>query len=138
MNRNNSKEINLPRITHKQGLRPFIFLALLNLIFLLVLFGFVSTQITSPNSIIVKLPKAFTSDIIKKQNIVIVITSEDVIYFNDKITTIGELRHTLGKAVDPEHSIFIKVDRRARVSRIVDIWNLCRELGLENINMATN
>jgi len=34
--------------------------------------------------------------------------------------------------------VLIKADRRASVGRIVDVWNLCRALGLERVNIATN
>jgi len=31
----------------------------------------------------------------------------------------------------------IKADRRSSMGRIVDIWDLCRQLGIEKINIAT-
>ena len=34
-------------------------------------------------------------------------------------------------------SLFIKADRRASVGRIVEVWDLARDLGIPKINIAT-
>ena len=111
---------------------PFIDIVLLLLIFFMLL-----SPLTSPSGINVKLPKAVTSDI-TKDNIIITITGENVIYFNGKITTLKELVQTLIRPQMKGRPLLIQADRRTSVGRIVDVWNLCRKLGIEKINIATN
>ena len=112
---------------------PFI-----NVIFLLFTFFILLPLLTSPSEIQVKLPKAVTSDVIKEENYVITISSENVIYLNNKVVTLQELGSALKKAKAGNNPILIKSDRRASVSRMVDVWDLGRNLGIEKINIATN
>ena len=42
------------------------------------------------------------------------------------------------KSAGKDIPVMIKADRRASMGRIVDIWDLCRELNIERINIATN
>ena len=111
---------------------------LIDVILMLLIFFILSTSLVSQSGINVKLPKAITSDAIKEENLNITITSENVIYLNSKIVTIKELRAVLGKSANKNQPILIKADRRSSVGRIVDVWDLCRELGIEKINIATD
>jgi len=111
---------------------------MIDVIFLLLIFFMLSSSFTFESGINVKLPKAVTSDVIKEENFIITITGEDVIYLNDKITTIKDLKKILEGAKDKTRPILIKADRRASVGRIVDVWDLCRNLGIEKVNIATN
>jgi len=96
-----------------------------------------SSSFTFQSGISVKLPKAVTSDVIKEENIIITITSENIIYLDDKIVTVKELKGKLKKPSTQKRPLLIKADRRASVGRIVDVWDLCRNLGIERINIAT-
>jgi biopolymer transport protein ExbD len=111
---------------------------LIDVIFQLLIFFMLSSSFTFQSGINVKLPKAVTSDVIKEENLIITITSEDVLYLNGKITAIKELTGILGRQENKNKPILIKSDRRASVGRIVDVWDLCRNLGIERINIATN
>ena len=86
----------------------------------------------------IKLPRTITSDVMKEKNLVITISGEDIIYFNNKIFTVKELPSELHKYIPASPSILIKTDRRASVGRIVDVWDICRTLGIEKINIAAN
>ena len=52
--------------------------------------------------------------------------------------TLKELTKTLKSVKSAGRPLLIKSDRRASVGRIVDVWDLCRKLGIERINIATN
>ena len=120
------------------GLRQIDIAPLVDVIFQLLVFFMLSSSFTFQSGINVKLPKAVTSDVIKEENYIITITSENIIYLNDCITTIKELEAQLGPAAASSRPLLIKADRRASVGRIVDVWDLCRNLGIEKINIATN
>jgi len=111
---------------------------LIDVILMLLIFFILSTSLASQSGINVKLPKAITSDAIKEENLNITITSENVIYLNNRIVTIKELRAALEKSGNKNQPILIKADRRSSVGRIVDVWDICRELGIERINIATD
>ena len=69
---------------------------------------------------------------------VVTITDDDVIYLNGKITTFKELSKILSEKKNADNPILIKADRRARVGSVVNVWDLCRNLGIEKVNIATN
>lgn len=86
----------------------------------------------------VQFPRAITSEIIKGDHIVIIITGEDVIYFNNRVATIGELETALEQSRNTGSSVIIKADKKASLGRIADIWNLCRELEIDKISIVTD
>jgi len=122
----------------KYGLEQIDIAPLIDVIFLLLIFFMLSSSFTFQSGISVKLPKTVTSDVIKEKNFIVTVTGENVLYLNDRITTIKELAQTLENPQNKQRPILIKADRRASVGRIVDVWDLCRNLGLEKINIATN
>jgi biopolymer transport protein ExbD len=120
----------------EHGLRQIDIAPLIDLMFLLLIFFMLTSSFTLQSGINVKLPKAVTSDVIKDENLIVTITRENVIYLNGAVITIKELNTKLqGYKKQP---LLIRADRRASVGRVVDVWDLCRELGIERIHIATN
>lgn len=122
----------------EHGLKQIDIAPLIDVIFQLLIFFMLSSSFTFQSGINVRLPKAITSDIIKEENFIVTITSENIIYLNGTISTMKEIKNELSKPTNKDRTILIKSDRRASMGRIVDIWDLCRNLGIEKINIATN
>jgi len=122
----------------EHGLEQIDIAPLIDVIFQLLIFFMLSSSFTFQSGISVKLPKAITSDVIKEENLIITITSENVIYLNGVISTLKELSQELSDIKNDKRPILLKADRRASVGRIVDVWDLCRNSGIERINIATN
>ena len=120
------------------GLGQIEIAPLVNVIFLILVFILLTAPFTFQSAIDIKLPKVITSDIIREENTVITITNENVIYYNNTVTTLNELKAILNKIKNIKNPILIKSDRRASMGRIIDVWDLCRSLGIEQINIATN
>lgn len=122
----------------EQGLKQIDIAPLIDIIFQLLIFFMLSSSFTFQSGINVKLPKAVTSEVIKEENFIITITSENVLYLNGIVTTTKELEAILKQPESKNKILLIKADRRASVGRIVDVWDLCRNLGIERINIATH
>ncbi len=116
---------------------PITFAPLLSLFCLLLMFLIVTPHYIFPTVVGVKLPKTITSDIVPENTTTIAVTSEDLIYFENKILSDKELKEMLQAPALKKHSILIKADGRSSLARSFSIWTLCRELGLEKINIAT-
>ena len=119
------------------GLGQIDIAPLVDVIFLLLIFFMLSSSFTFQSGINVKLPKAVTSDILREENLIVTITSENIIYLNNDVITLKELETRLSQPDTRARPLLIKADRRASVGRIVDVWDLCRNLGIERINIAT-
>ena len=84
----------------------------------------------------VSLPKAHTSQQLTGPGLVITLTKEHLVYVNDEAVTLKELRYTLTGRSHTE-PILIRADRSAYVSRLVELWDLCRDVGFREIHIAT-
>lgn len=126
------------RSKFEYGLEQIHIAPLITVIFQLLIFFMLSLPFTSQTGIEIALPKAITSDVINDKNFIITVTGENILYWNNAVITIEELGRELKKSFPKNQPILIKSDRRAYVGRIVDVWDLCRWLGIEKINIVTN
>jgi biopolymer transport protein ExbD len=84
----------------------------------------------------VALPPAVTGKRVSNAELVITLTKEHMVYLNDDVVTLRELRQKLtGMAA---HPVFIRADRSAYVSRLIELWDLCRDMGIATIHVATS
>lgn len=122
----------------EHGLKQIDIAPLIDMVFQLLIFFMLTSSFVIQPGIKVNLPKALTSEVVKFENVELVISSENVTYLNGKVVTIAELRTLLNQVAKKKQSILIKADRRAYLGRVVEIWDMCRDLGIAQINIATN
>ena len=80
-----------------------------------------------------------TSEVLHEYNVVITVTSQNLIYLDKKAVTSNELAKKLKKEVAPrKRPIVIKADRNASLGRVVEVWDICRASGISQVNIATN
>ncbi len=121
----------------RQGLGTIDVAPLIDVVFLLLIFFMLTSTFINQPGIEVRLPKAVTSEVLDKRNLIITVTSENVIYLNKEVVSLRELEARLSKAYAEGKSLLIKADRRASVGRVVEVWDLSRSLGIPKINIAT-
>ena len=107
-------------------------------VFLLFIFFILTSNFVVQPGIRVNLPRAITSEIVTSENLIVTLTGKDLIFFNDKLTSISELVTKLKEAGADNKSLLLKADASASLGRIVEIWDLCREFGISQVNIATN
>lgn len=122
----------------EHGLKQIDIAPLIDMVFQLLIFFMLTSSFVIQPGIKVNLPKALTSEVVKFENVELVISSENVTYLNGKVVTIAELRTLFNQVAKKKQSILIKADRRAYLGRVVEIWDMCRDLGIAQINIATN
>ena len=83
-----------------------------------------------------KLPKASTAKRISGAGPAITLTKDHLIYWNENVVTLKELRDKLGK-LQHAQPILIRADRSAYVSRLIELWDLCRDAGFHEVRIAT-
>lgn len=126
------------RMELEHGLKQIDIAPLIDIVFQLLIFFMLTSSFVIQPGIKVNLPKAVTSEVVKFENIDILVTSENVTYLNGKVVTTAELKTLLKQAAKRNQTILIKADRRASLGRVVEVWDLARELGITQINIATN
>ncbi|MFA5411324.1 MAG: biopolymer transporter ExbD [Candidatus Omnitrophota bacterium] len=126
------------RMELEHGLKQIDIAPLIDVIFQLLIFFMLTSSFVMQPGIKVNLPKAVTSEAVKPENIEIIVSGENVTYLNGKVITNQELRNLLKQVAKRNQPILIKADRRAALGRVVEIWDMCRDLGITQINIATN
>lgn len=111
---------------------------LIDVVFLLLIFFMLTSNFVFQPGIKVSLPKAVTSEVLSTENVIITVTGQDLLFLNEKPITISELTAELKEASRQNKSLLLKADTGASLGRVVEIWDLCRELGIPQINIATN
>lgn len=126
------------RMELEHGLKQIDIAPLIDVVFQLLIFFMLTSSFVMQPGIKINLPKAVTSEVIKYENIEILVTSESVTYLNGKVVTTAELKSLLKEAAKRDQTVLIKADKRAPLGRVVEIWDLSRDLGITQINIATN
>lgn len=126
------------RMELEHGLKQIDIAPLIDIVFQLLIFFMLTSSFVMQPGIKVNLPKAVTSEVVKLENVEILITSENVIYLNARVVNTQELKVILKVAGKKNQTILIKADKHASLGRVVEIWDLARDLGVTQINIATN
>ena len=109
---------------------------LVDIIFLLIIFFMLTSSFVFQPGIKVNLPKAITSEVLGQESIIVTVTGENLIYYNGKLVTMQQLKDNL--KIHSERPLLIKADRKAALGRVVEVWDICRGLGIGQVNIATN
>ena len=84
----------------------------------------------------VALPPAATSQRTSDSGVSITLTKEHLVYLDKDPVTMQQLRQRLA-ALPHDWPVRIRADRSAYVSRLVQLWDLCRDVGFREIHIAT-
>jgi biopolymer transport protein ExbD len=122
----------------EHGLKQIDIAPLIDMVFQLLIFFMLTSSFVVQPGIKVNLPKAVTSETVKFENVEVIISSENITYLNGKVVTTKELKNFIQQLAKRNQGILIKSDRRASLGRVVEIWDMCRDLGITQINIATN
>lgn len=110
---------------------------LIDVIFLLLIFFMLTSSFMLQPGIKVNLPGAITSKVIPEKNLEILINGKDHIYVQNKRITVKELTARIRMAGKTKTPVLIKADKSASLGNVVMVWDLCREVGISNVNIAT-
>jgi len=111
---------------------------LIDVVFLLLIFFMLTSSYIFQPGIKINLPKAVTSEVVQEKNLIITISKEGLIYLNQHLLSLDQLKVHLAKLANEERPLLIKADRNASLGKVVQIWDMSREAGLTQINIATN
>jgi biopolymer transport protein ExbD len=122
----------------EHGLKQIDIAPLINVVFLLLIFLMLTSSFILQSGIRVELPKIVTSEAVKYEKIEILVTGENQVYVNSRLVTSEELKVAFKDAAKKNQTILIKADRRVSLGRVAEVWDLARQFGIAQINIATN
>lgn len=116
---------------------PFDMTPLIDMVFLLLIFFLLTSNYVYQPGIRVHLPKAMTSQILESSNLIIIVTQDNLLYVEGRVVDWEQLSPWLQKAHRDNRAVVIKADRQARMDAVVRVWDLCREMGISQLSVAT-
>ena len=111
--------------------------AFVNVILLILLFFILTSRFMFPGAITVKIPRALTSDLAAEEIIIISVSGENIIYLDDQVVSLNILKQKLSQKDNLNRAVLIKASQRASMGRIVELWDLCKGIGIRQIQIAT-
>lgn len=110
---------------------------LIDCVFNLLLFFMLTSSYIIQPGIRINLPKALTSETVHEKSLVVTVTEDNVVILNESAVTLADLAVRLEKAAKENAPLLIRADRKSSVGKVVEIWDLCRDVGLTKVNIAT-
>ena len=110
---------------------------LIDIVFLQLIFFMLTSAFVFQPGIKIQLPKAVTADVADQENIVITISEKNLLYLGSRLVTPQELKSRLAAKQKGGSPLLIRADRKASVGRVMEVWDLCRALGISQVHIAT-
>ena len=111
---------------------------LIDVMFNLLIFFMLKSNFVVQSGITVHLPNAISSEVVRSENVVVTLTGQDLLFLNGKPITIDVLTEKIREAARDHKTLLLNADTKASLGRVVEIWDLCRQMGVSQTNIATN
>ena len=110
---------------------------LIDVIFLLLIFFMLTSSFIFQPGIRVNLPRAVTSEVLHRDLIVAVVTAGNEVYIDERPVDMEELSSRVSLAAREGRSLLIKADKGADLGRVIEVWDICRQVDMKQVSIAT-
>ncbi len=110
---------------------------LIDVVFLLLIFFMLTSSFIFQPGIRVNLPKAVTSEVLHKELLIVTITEDNEVLVNERPVEKDELISRITMASRDGQSLLIRSDKKADMGKVIEIWDICRQMNIKQINIAT-
>jgi biopolymer transport protein TolR len=115
-----------------------------DVILVLLIIFMVAAPVIYQSNIKVKLPKVKAKETREAaggdrlKSFVITVTTEGMIYLDDKLVTQSELKNkvTAAHRASPDLSVFLRADQQTRFKDVVEVLDLLTELGISKLDIV--
>ena len=123
----------------RSPVKPIDLVALINIVFLLLIFFMLTSALAPPDTFDVELPESKQGQAGSAQPIVVLISGGGELALNADRITIGELEEALARAQEenPEARLLIKADAQATTGDVAAVLRRARAAGVERVGLAT-
>ncbi len=110
---------------------------LIDVVFLLLIFFMLTSSFVFQPGIRVNLPKAVTSEVLHREMLIITITDDNKMFVNERPVGKDELVSRVKMASEENKPLLIRADHNADIGKVIEIWDICRQMDVKQINIAT-
>jgi biopolymer transport protein ExbD len=120
--------------------RGFIDVApIVDVALLVILFFMVSASYVVQPGVVLELPGSAFATGARYGDLVVTVSQEDMVFFNDERTPLDGLAQAFSQVVyeNPEATLIIEADGRVEHRRIVELYNMAMAAGVKKVALAT-
>jgi biopolymer transport protein ExbD len=112
---------------------------MVDVVFLLLLFFVLSSPFVMQSGFGVVLPSTETPTATSFQEMVVTVTRDKLLFFNNQPTTLEKFQRSLAIAVrqNPRSELIIKADRQVPHGAVVELMSVALKAGVTVVNLAT-
>ncbi len=118
-------------------IHPILAVGFINFVLMVVVLMMSTTIFARPSGVQMEFPSFKEGANASGRGVVIMVTSENVIYVDGRVVTLNELRRFLAHGNFYRETLRFKLDARASMGRVADILDLCRGISGANVNVST-
>ena len=112
---------------------------LIDIVFLLLVFFMLATSFIQKSTIEVNLSSEKTTEVDnKKNNVVLILNKKGLIYLNNKLINVSNIRNEISNIVkkNPKYSILIKSHKKIPVQKVIRLIEEVRLAGTDDIKLV--
>ena len=110
---------------------------LIDVVFLLLIFFMLTSSFIFQPGIRVNLPRAITSEVLHKELLIVTITDSNEVFVDERPVGSEELVSRISVASGQGQPVLIQADKKANLGKVIEIWDICRQMDIKQINIAT-
>jgi biopolymer transport protein ExbD len=110
---------------------------LIDVVFLLLIFFMLTSSYIFQPGIKVDLPRAVTSEVLHRELLVITVNAANEVFLSERPVSDDELVSRITLSAVEGQPILIKADKGAYLGKVIEIWDICRQANVRQINIAT-
>ena len=122
----------------EKGLHLIEIAPLIDVVFLLLIFFMLSSNFTTLSVTHLALPKMVTGYVLGSRPAEITIASDGSIYLDGYLSDLAELTAYLKEISGRKAAVLLKAQQGVVFSKVIKIWDLCRDNGISRINIVTD
>jgi len=111
---------------------------LVNVVFLLLIFFMLSSNLTALSATRLVLPGMVTGSLLGGKPAEITIAADGSIYLDGYMSGLAQLKAYLKEIAGRKTGVLIKAQQGVIFSKVIRVWDLCRDSGISRISVATD
>ncbi|MBI3322223.1 MAG: biopolymer transporter ExbD [Candidatus Omnitrophica bacterium] len=111
---------------------------IIDIVFQQLIFFMLTSAFVYQSGVTIHLPRTVTTDVAQKESFSVSVSEKGNLFLGSSVVTLQELKGRLDKSRRGEEPVLIRADRQAPMGRIVEVWDLCRSLGITQVHIATD
>jgi len=112
--------------------------SLVDVLFILLIFVLVSTTFLEQPALQIELPQAKSAALERIEQIVITISDDGTIYFNEEVIEKGELMMLLQEQLRDDLPVVLKADKKVQYGLVIEVMDVLHQVGVKKLVALTS